>query len=70
MLLLSCTMFVDAKDFGCFEAPTAGKTIRQLSPAFDFFCLDAHRVFVRFYFTPRAIGIHLGKLSAEQQDLG
>jgi hypothetical protein len=64
-------MFVDAKDFGRFETPTAGRTIRQgrLSTGFEFFCLHAHRVFVRFHFAPRPIGIHLGKLSTEQQNL-
>ena len=34
-----------------------------------FFCFNAHRVFIRFHFTPRSSGIHLSKLSAEQQDL-
>ena len=41
----------------------------RLSTGFDFFCLDAHRVFVRLHFAPRSIGIHLGKLSTEQQNL-
>ena len=35
----------------------------------DFLLLDAHRVFVRFYLAPRAIGINLSKLSTEQQYL-
>jgi len=38
-------MFVDAKDFGCFETPRAQRTIGQgrLSTGFDFFRLDADR---------------------------
>ena len=31
----------------------------------NFLLLDAHRVFVRFNFAPRSIGIHLSELSAE-----
>jgi hypothetical protein len=64
-------MIVDAKDFGCFETATARRMIRQgrLSTRFDFLSLDAHRVFGRFHFAPRSIGIHLGKLSTEQQNL-
>ena len=41
----------------------------RLSTDFDFFCLDAHRVFGRFNFAPRSIGIHLGKLGTEKQNL-
>ncbi len=41
----------------------------RLSTGFDFFCFNAHRVFVRFNFASSSVGIHLRKLSAEQQDL-
>ena len=46
-------------------APHNTKALTSL----NFLLLDAHRVFVRFNFAPRSIGIHLSKLSAEQQDL-
>ena len=35
----------------------------------DFLRLDRYSVFVRSYFSSRSICIHMGKLSAEQQDL-
>jgi hypothetical protein len=67
----SCTMFVDAMDFGRFETPTAERTIwhSRLLTGFEFFSFNAHRVFVRFHFASRSICVHLSKLSAEQQDL-
>ena len=42
-------------------APHNTKALTSL----NFLLLDAHRVFVRFNFAPRSIGIHLSKLSAE-----
>ena len=55
--------------FGSSEPKRRRTTPRHSLTGLNFLLLDAHRVFVRFNFAPRSIGIHLSKLSAEQQDL-
>lgn len=47
----------------------AVQRLRFALTARDFLVLNAHRVFVRFYFAPSVTGIDLSELGAEEKDL-